>query len=137
MYYSSFFVGGFAIHGYASVPPYPASHGCVRIPLWVAYRVFSLIDYGTRSTSTGSAVALAAVAVAALAWLGYAWWGRGGEHDVAWRDPEPAARPRRVHAQGHRRLPLAGPAGAAARSDDAGPRASPRPAWTGRESRWS
>lgn len=47
MYYSSFFVGGFAIHGYASVPPYPASHGCIRIPLWVAYRVFSLIDYGT------------------------------------------------------------------------------------------
>ena len=47
MYYSSFFVGGFAIHGYASVPPYPACHGCVRIPLWVAYRVYSLIDYGT------------------------------------------------------------------------------------------
>ena len=36
MYYSSFFVGAFAIHGYHSVPPYPASHGCVRIPLWVA-----------------------------------------------------------------------------------------------------
>ena len=47
MYYSSFFVGAFAIHGYHSVPPYPASHGCVRIPLWVAYRVYSLIDYGT------------------------------------------------------------------------------------------
>jgi L,D-transpeptidase catalytic domain/PKD domain/Putative peptidoglycan binding domain len=47
MYYSSFFVGGFAIHGYHSVPPYPASHGCVRLPLWVAYRVYSLIDYGT------------------------------------------------------------------------------------------
>ena len=47
MYYSSFFVGAFAIHGYDSVPPYPASHGCVRIPLWVAYRVYSLIDYGT------------------------------------------------------------------------------------------
>jgi cell wall hydrolase len=47
MYYSSFFIGGFAIHGYRSVPPYPASHGCVRIPLWVAYRVYSLIDYGT------------------------------------------------------------------------------------------
>jgi hypothetical protein len=47
MYYSSFFVGGFAIHGYHSVPPYPASHGCVRIPLWVASRVYSLIDYGT------------------------------------------------------------------------------------------
>jgi hypothetical protein len=47
MYYSSFFIGGFAIHGYHSVPSYPASHGCVRIPLWVAYRVYSLIDYGT------------------------------------------------------------------------------------------
>jgi len=47
MYYSSFFVGAFAIHGYHSVPPYPASHGCVRIPLWVAYRVYSLIDYDT------------------------------------------------------------------------------------------
>ena len=47
MYYSSFFVGGFAIHGYHSVPPYPASHGCVRIPLWVAQRVYSLIDYGS------------------------------------------------------------------------------------------
>jgi peptidoglycan hydrolase-like protein with peptidoglycan-binding domain len=47
MYYSSFFVGAFAIHGYHSVPPYPASHGCVRIPIWVAYRVYSLIDYGT------------------------------------------------------------------------------------------
>ncbi len=47
MYYSSFFIGGFAIHGYQSVPPYPASHGCVRIPLWVAYRLYSVIDYGT------------------------------------------------------------------------------------------
>jgi N-acetylmuramoyl-L-alanine amidase len=47
MFYSSFFVGAFAIHGYHSVPPYPASHGCVRIPIWVAPRVYSLIDYGT------------------------------------------------------------------------------------------
>jgi lipoprotein-anchoring transpeptidase ErfK/SrfK len=47
MYYSSFFVGAFAIHGYHSVPAYPASHGCVRIPLWAAVRVYSLIDYGT------------------------------------------------------------------------------------------
>jgi hypothetical protein len=47
MYYSSFFVGAFAIHGYHSVPPYPASHGCVRIPLWIAPRIYSLVDYGT------------------------------------------------------------------------------------------
>ena len=30
MYYSRYFYGGYAIHGYASVPTYPASHGCVR-----------------------------------------------------------------------------------------------------------
>jgi N-acetylmuramoyl-L-alanine amidase len=47
MYYSSFFTGAYAIHGYQSVPPYPASHGCVRVPLWVAYRLYSLIAYGT------------------------------------------------------------------------------------------
>jgi PKD repeat protein len=47
MFYSSFFIGGFAIHGYHDVPAYPASHGCVRLPLWVAVRVYSLIDYGT------------------------------------------------------------------------------------------
>jgi hypothetical protein len=47
MYFSSFFVGAFAIHGYHSVPPYPASHGCVRIPLWVAPRIYSLVGYGT------------------------------------------------------------------------------------------
>jgi lipoprotein-anchoring transpeptidase ErfK/SrfK len=33
---SSYFIRGYAIHGYASVPTYPASHGCVRTPLWFA-----------------------------------------------------------------------------------------------------
>ena len=28
-----YFTGGFAIHGYTSVPAYPASHGCVRVTL--------------------------------------------------------------------------------------------------------
>ena len=37
MYYSLFFRGNFAIHGYQSVPAYPASHGCVRTPVWYAY----------------------------------------------------------------------------------------------------
>lgn len=36
MYYSNYFLRGFAVHGYASVPPWPASHGCVRIPMWLA-----------------------------------------------------------------------------------------------------
>lgn len=47
MYDSSYFLRGFAIHGYPSVPVYPASHGCVRTPVWVAPRLFSLIHYGT------------------------------------------------------------------------------------------
>jgi hypothetical protein len=46
MFYSSFFVGAFAIHGYHSVPPYPASHGCVRIPMWIAPSVFASNNYG-------------------------------------------------------------------------------------------
>jgi lipoprotein-anchoring transpeptidase ErfK/SrfK len=36
MYYSLYFLRGFAIHGYHSVPAYQASHGCVRTPLWFA-----------------------------------------------------------------------------------------------------
>ena len=30
------FYRDFAMHGYPEVPPYPASHGCVREPVWVA-----------------------------------------------------------------------------------------------------
>lgn len=33
MYYPSYFLNGWAIHGSESVPAYPASHGCVRIPM--------------------------------------------------------------------------------------------------------
>ncbi|MFD0773306.1 L,D-transpeptidase family protein, partial [Streptomonospora algeriensis] len=31
LYRPAYFNGGIAVHGYASVPPYPASHGCVRV----------------------------------------------------------------------------------------------------------
>ncbi len=31
LYRPKYFRGGFAIHGYGSVPSYPASHGCVRV----------------------------------------------------------------------------------------------------------
>jgi hypothetical protein len=41
-----YFVGGYAIHGNPSVPPYPASHGCVRVPNFVIYRLFSFEPYG-------------------------------------------------------------------------------------------
>lgn len=41
-----YFYGGYAIHGNPSVPPYPASHGCVRVPNYVIYRLFSSEPYG-------------------------------------------------------------------------------------------
>jgi lipoprotein-anchoring transpeptidase ErfK/SrfK len=31
LYRPKYFNGGVAVHGYRSVPPYPASHGCVRV----------------------------------------------------------------------------------------------------------
>lgn len=33
LYYPFFFSGGYAIHGSPSVPPHPASHGCVRVEI--------------------------------------------------------------------------------------------------------
>jgi lipoprotein-anchoring transpeptidase ErfK/SrfK len=36
LYRPWYFSGGYAIHGSASVPAYPASHGCVRVPNWEA-----------------------------------------------------------------------------------------------------
>ncbi len=47
LWYPMYFKGGFAIHGYPSVPAYPASHGCVRIPMWIASRLFGTHGYGT------------------------------------------------------------------------------------------
>jgi len=42
------FVGDFAIHGYDPVPPYPASHGCVREPMWAAPWVYDRSFVGER-----------------------------------------------------------------------------------------
>lgn len=42
------FVGDFAIHGYVPVPPYPASHGCIREPMWVANWVYEHSFVGER-----------------------------------------------------------------------------------------
>jgi hypothetical protein len=46
MVHSSYFIGGYAIHGYASVPSFPASHGCLRVPIPNALQIFSWIDIG-------------------------------------------------------------------------------------------
>ncbi len=34
------FLGNYAMHGWPDVPPYPASHGCVREPIWACYWVY-------------------------------------------------------------------------------------------------
>lgn len=47
LYYPSYFQGGYAIHGSQSVPPRPVSHGCVRIPLWLAQEFFRRMEIGT------------------------------------------------------------------------------------------
>jgi hypothetical protein len=48
MVHSNYFIGGYAIHGYASVPNYPASHGCIRIPIPNALFVYRWVKLRTR-----------------------------------------------------------------------------------------
>ncbi|MGA7397498.1 MAG: L,D-transpeptidase family protein, partial [Solirubrobacterales bacterium] len=38
--YASYFNNGIAFHEYNDIPPYPASHGCVRVPTPEAKRVY-------------------------------------------------------------------------------------------------
>jgi lipoprotein-anchoring transpeptidase ErfK/SrfK len=48
MYFSNYFIGGYAIHGYASVPNFAASHGCIRIPIASAVSVYHWVRLGDR-----------------------------------------------------------------------------------------
>lgn len=48
MVHSSFFIRGYAVHGFAEVPPYNASHGCVRVPIPNAASIYRWIKIGTR-----------------------------------------------------------------------------------------
>ncbi len=47
MYYPNYISGGIAIHGSYSVPIQPASHGCIRIPMFAAREVSRLLKLGT------------------------------------------------------------------------------------------
>jgi hypothetical protein len=44
---SNYFNGGDAIHGYPSVPPYAASHGCLRVPIPDAPTIYDWLTIGT------------------------------------------------------------------------------------------
>jgi hypothetical protein len=46
MYYSFYFYGGYAVHGYESVPDYPASHGCIRTFIADQPEIYNRIHFG-------------------------------------------------------------------------------------------
>ena len=48
MVHSSYFIRGYAIHGYMDVPAFNASHGCLRIPIPDAWHVFTWLRMGDR-----------------------------------------------------------------------------------------
>lgn len=46
MYYSAYFIRGYATHGFNPVPNYPASHGCLRNPIPYARFIYNWINIG-------------------------------------------------------------------------------------------
>jgi hypothetical protein len=48
MVHSKYFIRGYAIHGYKSVPTHPASHGCLRVPIPNARAIYDWIELGDR-----------------------------------------------------------------------------------------
>jgi len=43
---SNYFIRGYAIHGYVDVPPYNASHGCLRVPIPNARSIYDWLRIG-------------------------------------------------------------------------------------------
>ncbi|MEZ5581448.1 MAG: L,D-transpeptidase [Candidatus Competibacteraceae bacterium] len=46
LYRPWYFFEGYAVHGSGSVPPKPASHGCVRVPMWDADYLAEELELG-------------------------------------------------------------------------------------------
>jgi lipoprotein-anchoring transpeptidase ErfK/SrfK len=46
LYYPSYFNGGIAVHGSPSIPPFPASHGCVRVPRFADKALYKMMPVG-------------------------------------------------------------------------------------------
>jgi N-acetylmuramoyl-L-alanine amidase len=46
LYYPSYILNGIAVHGSPSVPTYPASHGCIRVPMFAAKELSALMPIG-------------------------------------------------------------------------------------------
>jgi L,D-transpeptidase catalytic domain/Putative peptidoglycan binding domain len=48
LYYPNYILGGIAIHGNPEVPAQPASHGCIRIPMFAATEFSAITPIGTQ-----------------------------------------------------------------------------------------
>ena len=46
MYYPNYIFNGIAVHGSFSIPTTPASHGCIRVPMFAAKELSSLLPIG-------------------------------------------------------------------------------------------
>jgi lipoprotein-anchoring transpeptidase ErfK/SrfK len=46
LYYPNYIYGGIAIHGNPSVPTNPASHGCIRIPMFASREISEIATIG-------------------------------------------------------------------------------------------
>jgi hypothetical protein len=47
LYYPNYFSDGLAIHGNPSVPSEPASHGCIRVPMFASRAISEMLPVGT------------------------------------------------------------------------------------------
>ena len=61
LFHPMYFYGGIAIHGSPSVPGGPASHGCVRIPMYAAASLFDQVPKGMAVYVTGDGPSAAVV----------------------------------------------------------------------------
>ena len=50
LWWPSYFTGGVAVHGEPAVPTEPGSHGCVRVPMWIAKALYDDMPIGTQVT---------------------------------------------------------------------------------------
>jgi lipoprotein-anchoring transpeptidase ErfK/SrfK len=48
LYRPAYFTGGYAYHGSYSVPPFPASHGCIRMTIATMDRFYDKLAVGTK-----------------------------------------------------------------------------------------
>ena len=48
---SNYFIRGYAIHGYPTVPTFTASHGCLRVPIPDAMPIY---DWSVGASATSS-----------------------------------------------------------------------------------